>query len=151
MKPATGILASPCPRILVVDDVESLRWLLVKVLRRVGYIVDMAGDGCGALRKIRESRWDAVILDMELPDMTGLELYEQIRREDADAALPVVFITGRPEYYRARCLSLVPEALMLAKPFDAEQLVSQLEHCLGARPLKADLPAVNSGLGWPRS
>jgi two-component system, OmpR family, response regulator len=66
-------------RVLVVDDEATLTELLSMALRYEGWQVQSAGDGLSAVRAAREFRPDAVVLDMMLPDMDGLEVLRRLR------------------------------------------------------------------------
>src|SRR6266571_2709849 len=66
-------------RVLVVDDEPSLAELLASVLRYEGFQIRTAGDGLGAVRAAREFRPDAVVLDVMLPDLSGLEVLARLR------------------------------------------------------------------------
>src|SRR5664280_94368 len=80
-------------RVLVVDDVASLADLLTMALRYEGWEVRSTGDGRSAVRTAREFRPDAVVLDVMLPDITGLEVLRQLRNEAPQ--VPVLFLTAR--------------------------------------------------------
>ena len=71
-------------RLLVVEDDEDVAKLLERLFTRAGHEVIQAADGRTALRRAYERRPDLVLIDMNLPDMTGLELVQRVR---ADAAL----------------------------------------------------------------
>src|ERR1017187_6930148 len=76
-------------RILVVDDDEVVRSVFVKILRGGGYEVSEAATGRQALQLTREQRPDVVLLDVRLPDLSGLEVCRQIK---GDANLQDVFV-----------------------------------------------------------
>ncbi len=66
-------------RILIVDDEERIRLLYQKELSRGGYEVDTTGTGKEALEKVSKGKFSAVILDIELPDISGLEVLQKLR------------------------------------------------------------------------
>jgi len=70
--------------ILVVDDEVSVRDSLYQWFRADGYRVDTAGDAAGALRKLQETAWDIVLLDIKMPGMDGIELQERIKKIDVN-------------------------------------------------------------------
>ena len=119
----------PRHRILVVDDEENLRDVLVEVLKRDGHEVDSAGDGAEALRLLGERRYDLVLTDLRMPGIEGPQLYQAIRERHPDAPPRVIFMsanTGIEEY--ARFLSETGEPA-LEKPFnlaDMRQVVLQI-------------------------
>ena len=83
-------------RILVVDDEEGIRQLYKEELEDEGYEVELAERGEEALEKISKAKPDAVILDLKMPGMGGLEVLERIREQDKD--LPVIISTAYGEY-----------------------------------------------------
>lgn len=68
------------PRILVVDDEESMRFLLKEVMTREGYEVVTTGDGLEALDKVRSDNFDLVIMDIRMPGMDGIQALKEMRR-----------------------------------------------------------------------
>src|SRR3978361_538084 len=80
-------------RVLVVDDEPSICELLSMALRYEGWEAATAQDGGGAVKTAREFRPDAVVLDVMLPDMDGLEVLRRLRAETPQ--VPVVFLTAR--------------------------------------------------------
>jgi DNA-binding response OmpR family regulator len=114
--------------ILVIDDEESLRHTLGRVLRQAGYEVTTAGEGPEALRLVNAgyenaSPYDVVYLDIRLPGMDGLQVLKEIRQRDPH--LPVILLTAYGS------LSTALEALRLGatdyliKPLDPEVLVAR--------------------------
>ena len=80
-------------RVLVVEDSTHLRATIVKALKRSGYATDEASDGEEGLWLARETRYDAMILDIMLPKMDGLEVLGTLRREEIE--VPVLLLTAR--------------------------------------------------------
>ncbi|KJE21964.1 response regulator with CheY-like receiver domain and winged-helix DNA-binding domain [Frankia torreyi] len=111
-------------RVLVVDDETTLAELLSMALRYEGWEVRSAGDGRGALRLAREFRPDAVVLDIMLPDMDGLEVLRRLRAESPD--VPVLFLTAR-DAVEDRVAGLTAGGDdYVTKPFSLEELVARL-------------------------
>jgi CheY-like chemotaxis protein len=116
-------------RILVVDDEDNLRDVLVEVLKRDGHEVDSAVDGGDGLRRAEEQRYDLVVTDLRMPNLEGPELYRAIRARYADRPPRFIFMsanTGIEEY--AAFLSETGEPA-LEKPFnlaDMRQVVLQV-------------------------
>jgi DNA-binding response OmpR family regulator len=80
-------------RVLVAEDDEGLRSVLVRGLRENGYAVDSAADGRQALRYLDTYEYEVAILDWRMPEVTGLEVVQQLRRRGS--ALPVLMLTAR--------------------------------------------------------
>ena len=81
-------------RLLVVDDEEVIRDLFGIQLRREGYAVSMAGSAQQALEVLATERIDLVLLDMKLPDMSGLVLLQKLRQTYSILDLPIIIISG---------------------------------------------------------
>jgi two-component system OmpR family response regulator len=112
------------PRVLVVDDEQSLAEVLGSVLRREGWTARTAYTGLDAVRVAREFVPDAVVLDVMLPDLDGLEVCRRLRAERVWS--PVLMLTAR---------AAVPDRVdgldagaddYLAKPFSFDELLARL-------------------------
>nr|WP_211215830.1 response regulator transcription factor [Catelliglobosispora koreensis] len=116
------------PRLLVVDDESTLSELLAMALRYEGWTVSTAGDGTSAVRVAREFRPDAVVLDMMLPDIDGLEVMRRMRAHDP--AIPVLFLTARDAVEdRVNGLTAGGDDYV-TKPFSLEEVVARLRALL---------------------
>ena len=82
-------------KILVCDDERDLARLVAYNLRKAGFDPVTAYDGASALRRIREDRPDLVVLDVMLPDVSGLEVVRQVRADPEVADTPVILLTAR--------------------------------------------------------
>lgn len=116
--------------LLVVDDNDDFRELLVRGLRRVGARVDEASRAADALELARERAGsiDALIADLGLPGMTGEELAEAFRQDATLAAVPLVAVTGyggRTERARTKAAGFQAH---LVKPIRVNDLVTTLDH-----------------------
>ena len=129
--------------ILVVDDNPELKANLVDVLGEKGYRVKTAEDGPGAVRKATESKFDIILLDMNLPILNGLETYMHIRNIRPDVV--VIIITG----YLKEQGDLAQQTLdggayvCLEKPLDMDRLLNLLQEITlksGGTLGKADTP-----------
>jgi two-component system sensor histidine kinase and response regulator WspE len=81
------------PRILVVDDSITVREVERQLLKNAGYDVRVAVDGMDGWNLVRESRFDLVVSDVDMPRMTGLELLRNIRSDDRLRDLPVIIVS----------------------------------------------------------
>jgi putative two-component system response regulator len=109
-----------------VDDDEQVRSLLARLLGGQEYIVDQAGSGDEALDRIRASPPDLVLLDVQMPGMSGHEVLGEIRARSETRLLPVVMLTGaatRQEKLKAIDAGVTD---FIAKPFVSEELTARV-------------------------
>jgi DNA-binding response OmpR family regulator len=85
-------MATDTHRVLVIDDEPALRSLLADMLSACGYDTDVAADGAAGLARFRERRYEAVITDLLMPGMNGLEVAAALR--DLDPAVRIIMLTG---------------------------------------------------------
>src|SRR5665213_4092108 len=115
--------ASELMRLLVVEDEEDLRRGLEQALREEGYAVDGAGDGADALYKAQTWEYDAIVLDIMLPGLDGLEILRRVRKSKT---VPVLLLTARDGIGdRVRGLDLGADDY-LVKPFDLGELLARI-------------------------
>ena len=87
-------MADRPPRILLVDDEESIQTLLSFPLRKDGYEVVLAGDGDEALKRFGEGSFDLVVLDVMMPVLDGFEVCKRLR---ARSTVPIIMLTAKSE------------------------------------------------------
>jgi DNA-binding response OmpR family regulator len=115
------------PRVLVVDDDDDIRTLVVELLQRAGLDVDQAGDGRAGLRAFHQSPPDLVVLDVSMPGLDGWQTLERIR-DLSD--VPVMMLTARgAELERVRGLQAGADDYMV-KPFGRQELVARVRALL---------------------
>ncbi|HLI40203.1 MAG TPA: response regulator, partial [Streptosporangiaceae bacterium] len=115
-------------RVLVVDDEPSLAELLGSVLRYEGWDVRTAGTGAGAVRTAREFRPDAVVLDIMLPDLDGVEVMRRLRAELPHVC--VLFLTARDAVEDRVAGITAGGDDYVTKPFSLEEVVLRLRALL---------------------
>ena len=112
-------------RILVVDDEDNLRTMLVAALKFEGYDVAAAANGREGLRSVKEAKPDLIVLDVMMPELDGFGMLKRLR-ETGDRT-PVVFLTAKDTSADAvEGLGLGADDY-LAKPFSLEELVARVE------------------------
>src|SRR5947209_18305725 len=110
-------------RILVVDDDEDIRNLVVKLLERAGHKVEQAEDGRSGLRALHKTPPDLVVLDVSMPDLDGWQTLERIRDL---SEVPVLMLTARgDELERVRGLKAGADDYVV-KPFGRQELVARV-------------------------
>src|SRR5262249_21325411 len=124
---------TPKYSVLVVEDNPDLVMGLQDLLHHDGYTVTVAGTVAGALELVRTRRFNAIILDLGLPDGDGLEVLRETQR--SDASLPVVIVTAHISVDRT-VGSLAEGAFdYLVKPYDREELRHTLRRAIGVKEL----------------
>lgn len=112
-------------RVLLVEDSHRLRETLASALRRSGYAVDLAADGEEALSLATSNAYDAIVLDIMLPKVDGLEVLQRLRRQGN--ATHVLLLTAR-DAVQDRVDGLQKGADdYLVKPFSLEELLARVQ------------------------
>ena len=136
--------AGPAPCILVVDDEPDIVALVAYHLAKAGYRVSTAATGADALEVSRRERPSLVVLDLMLPGLSGFDVLEQLRSDDATRDVAVLMLTARREEPdRIRGLSLGADDY-LTKPFSPQELVLRVGAIL--RRVAAPAPAASDVL-----
>ncbi len=119
-------------RVLIVEDepniVESLRF----ILERAGFDVDTVSDGAEALDRIRREPFQAVVLDLMLPGLNGLDVLKSIRSENRLSALPVVVLTAKGQMNDRRAAEAFGANAFIAKPFSNAEVVERVRSLVGS-------------------
>lgn len=143
-------------RILIVEDEATLRALLAEHLERLGFETQQSGEGNEALYLATEYPFDAMILDLGLPGLSGIEIIRRLRK--GGSRLPVLVLTARGRWQeKVEGLEAGADDY-LTKPFEIAELIARLRallrRALGARaqvlrggPLRLDLAAQQVRVG----
>jgi two-component system OmpR family response regulator len=124
-------------RVLVVDDEASLTDLLQMALRYEGWDIKTAADGSTALATARDFRPDAVVLDIMLPDIDGLQVLQRMRADGND--VPVLFLTAK-DALDDRIAGLTAGGDdYVTKPFSLEEVVARLRGLIRRSTLTVDV------------
>lgn len=119
------------PTVLVVDDVADVTEMIALFLKHAGYEVTTADSATAALQLARESRYDLVISDIGMPEMTGYELATELRALSEYQGIPIIAVTGYSEYDdRSRALQAGFNA-HLTKPIDPARLLDLMNELMG--------------------
>jgi class 3 adenylate cyclase/CheY-like chemotaxis protein len=123
-------------KLLVADDDEANRTMLARRLTRLGHQVALAVNGRDALEKVRTERFDLLLLDIQMPELTGYEVLEQMKADPTLRDLPVIVLSASSETERvAHCVELGAEDY-LPKPFDPVLLQARIGACLEKKFLR---------------
>jgi CheY-like chemotaxis protein len=119
-------------RILLAEDNSVNQMLAVRLLRGLGYTADVAGNGVEAVDAVERGGYDLVLMDVQMPEMDGLEATREIRtRHGADGPRIVAMTANAMAEDRDECLAAGMDDYV-SKPIRIEELVSALERAAGA-------------------
>jgi two-component system, OmpR family, response regulator RegX3 len=119
-------------RVLVVDDEEAIRDAVAYSLRAEGHEVECREDGSSAVEAVARSRFDVVLLDVMLPDISGMEVARRVR---AESDVPIMMLTARDAEADLVQGFEVGADDYLAKPFSMRELQSRIRAILRRREL----------------
>lgn len=120
------------PRVLVVDDEESIRVALERALRLEGFSVGLAVDGADALAQMESESHDIVVLDVAMPGMSGVRVTERLR--ERGERVPVCMLSARDEVADRVAGLRAGADDYLVKPFALQELVARLHALLRRTP-----------------
>ena len=115
-------------RILVVDDEASVRVALQRYFASRGHEIETTASGRDALARLREGTFDAVVVDMRMPDLSGEQLYEELRVKDPGHAERVIFTTGQLVDEQVRNFLASTGRPYIPKPFEFTAFDQALPH-----------------------
>jgi len=110
---------------MIVEDDHDLRRMFRTALAIAGYVVEEAADGAAALYRIHHNAPDLIVLDLSLPTVSGLIVYQEIAAHAHTKHIPVVIVTGstlKLDHLNVPCV--------LRKPIDPEKLITAIRECL---------------------
>ena len=114
--------------VLVVDDDEAIRNLVVRVLRREQYDIAEAAHGGEALDRLRERPYGAMVLDLMMPVMTGIEVIRYLETHD-DAGAPCVIVVSAASERELEQVQSPSVHAVLRKPFELPALLAAVHEC----------------------
>jgi len=124
----TSAAAGERLRILVVDDEASVRVALQRYFASRGHEIETTASGRDALARLREGTFDAVVVDMRMPDLSGEQLYEELRVKDPAHAERVIFTTGQLVDEQVRNFLASTGRPYIPKPFEFTAFDQALPH-----------------------
>jgi len=119
-----GIMKAMPMEIMVVDDSVSIRQVVSRLMEDQGWKVQTAKDGIDALEKLRESKSDLIVLDIEMPRMNGYEFLAALKNQPAYQDIPVVMLTSRnAAKHRDKAKALGARGFVL-KPYNDDEFIN---------------------------
>jgi CheY-like chemotaxis protein len=128
--------------LLIVDDVAENRDLLSRYFGARGFQIAEADCGLTALSMIKQRHFDAVLLDIVMPEIDGIEVLKRIRASHTQAALPVLMVSGRSAHLDIRLALDLGANDYVTKPIDLALALTKLRYALGILPDKQTSPQV---------
>ena len=136
-------------KILVVDDEPEVRQFLKNALTTRGYAVMEAAGGRQALSKLREEKFDLMLLDLVMPDLDGLEVLKELR--PAGSHLPVVILTAYGTEVKMKEAIGLGAVSFIDKAISLDELIKKIESCFSlgveGKAEKADILVVDDDPG----
>jgi DNA-binding NtrC family response regulator len=129
-------------KLLIVDDEHLIRWSLEQNLKKQGYEVVTAGNGEDALRLFREEQPDLVLLDIQLPGMSGIDVLEKIKEHDEDVV--VIMVTANSGLDTAVNAMRLGAYDYISKPFNLDELSIIVKKALDTSDLKQEVVRLRS-------
>lgn len=114
-------------KILTVDDSTSVRQMVGFTLRDAGYEIVEATDGRDGLEKARASRFDAIITDLNMPNVDGIQMIGEIRKLPGYSFTPILMLTTESQSEKKDAGKKAGATGWIVKPFNAAQLTSALQ------------------------
>jgi DNA-binding NtrC family response regulator len=133
---ATSVMTAQKGRILVIDDEADIRDSLEMLLGSEGYQVDLAVNGLEGLHKLETRGYDLVLLDLMMPDRSGMEVLQEVR--DRDRETPIFMITAYGSVEAAVNALKRGANDYFSKPWDNEKLLVEIQRMIAARRLESE-------------
>ncbi len=114
-------------KVLIIDDDKELSGEMAEILETEGYSVQAAFDGEQGEHFIRKSRYDIILMDFKLPDITGVDLFKKVKKLCSSSK--VFFVSGRPfleKLIKEEGLSKMVSGC-LTKPFDVKKFLERIK------------------------
>src|ERR1017187_612105 len=133
-------------KILVVDDEEIIRESLSFILRKEGYEVDEAENGRVAQSKLLEGKYDIVVTDLEMPQMRGIELLEEIKKLDIHTSIIIITAFGSLDTAISALRAGASDYIL--KPIEFDELLIKLKRMFEVKELLLENRRLNQASRW---
>ena len=126
----------PNERILIVDDEKLIRWSVRRQLEEWGYVVLEAESGTGGLAQIRAESPDLILLDVRLPDLSGIEVLREIKSNNL--SIPVIVFTGDPQLDDIKSAIKLGALDFIKKPIDFDEFQITVANAIDRSHLRSE-------------
>jgi DNA-binding response OmpR family regulator len=121
------------PIVLVVDDDDLATKAVLRVIEKQGYTVLTASGGRQALELLGKHAVDVLVLDVLMPEMNGLEVCRELRKDSRHSDLPVILLTGCDDFETRAAGMKLGVSEFLCKPFAHHELIARINNQLEVR------------------
>lgn len=119
-------------RLLIIDDEPDIRRIIQVSLEEIaGWHISIAESGSEALMIVQSGKWDAIILDVSMPDMDGFEVFKRLQSDPQTQSIPVVLLTAKVQPSDRRRFAQMGVAGVIAKPFNPITISNEVAQTLG--------------------
>ncbi len=129
---------NPTYTLLIVDDSRVIRKMMHKILSSCGYTILEAKNGAEAIQRVAEAKVDLMLLDMQMPDMSGLDTLKQIKQDEKNFNLPVFMISSTLDIEVMRDAYKAGVLDYFKKPFSPEELKLKAEQVIRQKQIETD-------------
>lgn len=121
-------------RLLIVDDSKLMRDMVAACLRPLGEVAfEFAGTGLEAIERLSLGAYELVVLDLNMPDVGGIEVIEFVRAQDHLRTLPILVVTTRGDDDNKQRVLAAGASAFLAKPFAPPQILDEARRLIGGK------------------
>jgi two-component system chemotaxis response regulator CheY len=118
-------------RLLIVDDSKLMRDMVAACLRPLGAVTfELAGSGLEAIERLALASFDMMVLDLNMPDVGGIEVIEFVRAQDRLRTLPILIVTTRGDDESRDRVLAAGASSFLAKPFVPAEILAEVRRLL---------------------
>ena len=125
--------------ILVVDDEDINRAILAFGLESRGFVVESIDSGAGILRIVADRQFDAILLDVLLPEPTASEIVRRLRRKYSMTELPIIMVSARDESEHVVEALTIGANDFVTRPVDIDLVLTRIQTCVSLRRAEAEL------------
>lgn len=118
-------------RVLIVEDEPNIMESLSFILQRADFDIDTAPDGAEALRQLRRHTYSALILDLMLPGISGLDVLRSVRSDKALEALPVIVLSAKGQAADRKAAETTGATAFITKPFSNAEVIDRVRELTG--------------------
>ncbi len=119
-------------RILVVDDFQTMRRIIINLLKQLGFKnVAEAADGQRALEKVKLEKFDLIVSDWNMPNMTGMDFLKAVRADETLKSIPFIMVTAEGKKENVIAAVQAGVSNYVVKPFNAATLKEKMVKVIG--------------------